>query len=203
KARAKYSEPMPVREEDIPFFKVENIHDSRIVSAERLGDTFTLTLDSVWDQDFFHDLSIHLNRDLKIPEIPIDLVFQEVSYMRWMRHNKQGDLRFFRPEFKPPRSDGGGIDTFLYGWFEQEGGSLQWLAQINTFQPPQHRFFDSDIFLGIDCKKATATDRRRSVIEKLLGTEIADIWTEYRSTRDPVMLDREDLCKFLEESNIQ
>jgi hypothetical protein len=196
--RAKAAQPMPIDTKDIPFFTPVNIHDSYVVDATRTGDTFSLTLDSIWDHDFFHDLGLHLNQEFVTSVFSVQLVFEKVTCLRWMRHDNSGNLRFFQPKFKPLNAERSGIDTYHLSWFEQEEDRIQWLAMFHTFQPTQHRGFDSPLYLGVDCERATAIDRRPSIIEKHFGAETLSVWSNYRSSRDAVYIDREDLCAFLD-----
>lgn len=196
--RAKAAEPLPVRDQDIPFFTADNLHDSWVISTTRELDSFTLTIDSVWDHDFLLDLGVHLSRDFEMLSLPIDLEFSGVTCVRWMRHDKRGSLRFFNPKFSGSNKDRRGQDTYHYSWFEQEDGRIQWLAMFHCWQPTQHRGFDSPLYLGVDCQRATAVDRRLATIKKTLGPEIAEIWTRYRQDRDLVFLDREEFCTYLD-----
>jgi len=97
--------------------------------------------------------------------------------MRAAHYDPDSKLRFADVDrIHSDRPQGG--DEFLYDWFFQQDGRIQWIAEI-WLHPRRSERLSQAMYLMIDCEKATAEDRRAAALEKVFGPAVLPIWSDY------------------------
>ena len=182
-----------------PEFFGSHMHDSGVIGIEREKGVLRVRLNSIVAEDF----SCILSRALDVPPAngpwPVDLLLHDPTYVRAARADARGALRFEDPHRlgggyldEPPRPSGGegaGGEgrgdrrtpaEFLYDWFYEQDGRLQWIAQLYTFD--RHRAaLSNEVYLMVDCAQATAEDRCPEAFERAYGPRGRTLYEEARA----------------------
>jgi hypothetical protein len=175
---AHFDKPLPVEEDDRPYFG-SRLHDSHVLGIERVGGYLRLRLDSMNARNFARNLAAVLEVSRVETVYPVDLVLHDAAYVRAAREEIGGGLGYVDWERLGMGADETGVE-FLYDWFFEQEGRLQWIAHLwvrhahRTSRP-------NDVYLMVDCAKATADDRCPVAFAKQFGTPAALLY------RDAVM----------------
>ena len=162
-------EPTPVAERDLPYYGCR-MHDSTLLGIERTGSDLRVRLGSVHARDFARALANVLGVPPK-PEIyPVTLVLHDVRYVRAAHADLRGGLRFVDWESLEETE-------FLYDWFFEQGNRLQWIAQIWRGQQG-HGYDWANVYLMVDCVRASAEDLSPDVFARLHGPPAAQIYRD-------------------------
>lgn len=183
---AHWNKPVPVDEKDKPYYN-SAMHDATVLGIERQGSILRIRLDAIDASDFSH----YLADVLEVPAVkaiwPIDLVLHDVTYVRAAREEKKGGLRFVDWE-RIGKTKGGSEPEFLYDWFFEQEGRLQWIAQL--WPHPEHRIVGpNDVFLMVDCARATAEDRCTAAFAQAYGAGAALLYADARAGIDDNPID--------------
>jgi hypothetical protein len=154
------------------------MHDSWPVAVERTSEVFRLTLNSIDGRYFADMLASHFGLDIGGIDVPVDLLLHNPSYVRAARYGIRGELRFEEWEnLGNPISEHVSGFQFLYDWFHEQDGRIQWIADIWGGQHWRGKL-SSSLYLMVDATHATAVDRRRSALEKVFGLAAGLVWQD-------------------------
>jgi hypothetical protein len=157
------------------------MHDSTVLGIERLGSRFRVRLNSIKACDFASYLAQVIGADPVDRRYRVDLILHDVSYVRAARHDRLGHLRFADWE----RLSG---SEFLGDWFFEQDGRLQWIAQIYD-RLPRGSALSDDVFLMVDCARATADDRSAEALVDAYGAPAARLYRDALAGRDDRPID--------------
>lgn len=180
-AKIRFSQPLPVEPQYVPFFG-SRMHDSRVIAVERTPSLIRVRLDDINTEDFARALAHVLEIERPVSRWPVDLLFHKPVYMRAAHYDPESKLRFAdidKIHSDEPQSG----DEFLYDWFFQQDGRIQWIAEI-WLHPRRSERLSQAVYLMIDCEKATAEDHRAAALEKSFGPAVRSIWSDYLSGTD-------------------
>ena len=175
KWRQKWEEPIPVAPEFRVFYG-SRMHDSWVMGIERKPDVLGVRLDCI-NADIFA-LNLVAVRDIeRLPsQWPVDLLLHDPRYVRAARHDPEGNLRFI--DWKAIHSEAPQEGTnFLYDWFFQQEGRLQWIAHLWDWRDSTHKLSNSALLM-VDCARATAVDHRANAIERAYGPGARLLWED-------------------------
>ena len=180
--------PVPPGVANPEFFR-SRMHDSGVIALDRKKGVLRVRLDSIVARDFARILEDALDRPPAEGPWPVDLVLHDPTYVRAARADARGALRFEDPHrlgggylwdtFPPVESPNPRILTrpdaagktsaeFLYDWFYEGNGRLQWIAQLYTFDR-RRGALSNEVYLMVDCARATAEDRCPETFERAYG----------------------------------
>ncbi|CAN1559699.1 hypothetical protein MCEMSE15_02594 [Fimbriimonadaceae bacterium] len=172
---AKLKKQIPVNEEYRPFFR-SSMHDSWLVGSERKGGEYNLTVSCIFATVFAENLGDILGLH---PEglhwhfagpFRVVLSCNDIYYQRTADLELNGWLKFYRieiPEFKSFEQG-----TFLFDWFEEQDGRIQWVVNLWIKM--------ENVFVLTDCKSLSATDLREVDLIKAFGPNVAKVWADVR-----------------------
>lgn len=180
KDRERARMPIPVDEPHVAYFG-SRMHDSWPVEVERTTTQFRLTLNSIEGGSFAGVLSSLLEVEVEDDVWPVDLILHDPVYVRAARYGPEGELRFADWENigKPVGEHVLGYQ-FLYDWFHQQDGRLQWIAEIWGGIEWRSKW-SSSLFLMVDATRASAVDRRREAMVKAFGEAAGVLWDELKN----------------------
>ena len=176
KWRARIDRPLPVADEFRPFYG-SWMHDSSVVEIERTPAILTVRLDCICANTFTHVLAKELEVEPVASQWIVDLLLHDPSFVRAARYDPFGNLRF--AEWKTIHDQ-----DFLYDWFYEQDGRLQWVAEIWGRENGRTKLSWS-VYLMVDCSQATAADRRAGTIEKFYGRGGRAIWEDVIGVGEP------------------
>ena len=171
---AHFDKPLPVAEADRPYFG-SRLHDSHVLGTER-GDHLRLRLDSINAGDFAWSLAAVLCVPRAEAVYPVDLVLHDAAYVRAAREEIGGGLGYVDWERLGMGADETGVE-FLYDWFFEQEGRLQWIAHL-WVQHTHRTSRPNDVYLMVDCAKATADDRCPEAFAKRFGAPAAQLYRD-------------------------
>lgn len=150
-----------------PDYFGSRMHDSWVLGVRRSDAALRVTLDRDWTDAFAGSLASVLGVEPVDARWPVDLVLHEPTYVRAARYDPRGALRYADPcGFAAEERQGG--DQFLYDWFFEEGGRLQWVADLWAYREPRQRLSTS-VYLMVDCARASAEDRCADALATAYG----------------------------------
>ncbi len=167
--------PLPVSETDAPFFGTR-MHDSWVMGINQTPEKVTVRLDSIEADIFVIDLCAELGIERIPSQWPVELICHQPVYVRAARHDPYGNLRFEdtrKIRSAVPQTG----DEFLYDWFFEQDGRIQWIAEICSIRPERGKL-SMAVYLMVDCARCTALDLRGNAIEKVYGQNARTIWNE-------------------------
>jgi hypothetical protein len=171
----KLQEPIPVEPEFVEFFATR-MHDSWVIGLERTDDQVTIRLNSIYADIFAWALAEVLEVDRVPSAWPVHLVLHDVVYMRSARHDPNGALRYANwRELRSTEFTRG--DTFLYDWFFEQDGRIQWIAEFDA-RRLSLRSLSSSMYLMVDCARVSAVDLRREALGAAYGPMAAELWDQ-------------------------
>lgn len=180
KWRALVRPPLPVDEAFAPYFG-SWMHDSTVLGIDREKGVLRVRLDSINASDFAYRLARVLGVAPAETRYPVALLLHDPQYVRAARAGIQGELRFADWERLQ--------DTeFLYDWFFQQDGRLQWIAEIYA---PRTRgaALSPSVYLLVDAARATADDRCPAAFAKAYGAPAARLYEDAVAGRDDRPID--------------
>ncbi len=175
KSLERMRKPLPVEEAFRPFFG-SRMHDSEVVAIERTPAVLRVTVDSIDADIFNYGLADLLDVPRQKGPWPVDLLLHDPRCVRAARYGPRGELRFADWERLLPRPEGRSL-SFLYDWFHEDDGRLQWIAELSAWESHRAALSDS-VFLMVDCTCATAVDRRRETLVAAFGPAAGLLWDD-------------------------
>ncbi len=175
----KLKKPIPVNEEYRPFFR-SGMHDSWLVGSERKGGEYNLTVSCIFATVFAENLGnilgLHPERLHWHFAGPFRVILSchDIYYQRNADLDPSGWLKFYRielPEFKNFTQG-----TFLFDWFEEQDGRIQWVVNLWIKM--------ENVFVLTDCKSLSATDLREVDLTKAFGPNVAKVWADVRNATE-------------------
>lgn len=215
---------IPVKPED-KFAFGTRMHDSWVEWAKRDQNQLKIRVNNDFAQHFVQQicqmLGIHVStflntkyrQDIDLaqqgPDLvtPVDLVFEDVCYVNSVRYGPGGTLRWAEWRNLGRRERTYEADAFLYDWFFQQGGRIQWICEI--WNPTSSNALSSSQFLLVDCSLARAEDGRSKAIGDVFPQAVTDIWNDLLSgedldpNRDPWNQVRECIQKSMERRSLK
>ena len=167
--------PLPVEEAYRPYFG-SKMHDSWVLGVERTNCVLRVRLDSINADIFAIGLAKVLETSRSEAPWPINLLLHDPVYVRAARHEPSGALRYADP-YETRNENRQRADQFLYDWFFDEGGRVQWIAEIWAWRRELGHGSTAK-FLMVDASRATAWDGRRSALEQAFGSPAGLLWQD-------------------------
>lgn len=165
--------PLPVEPQYVKFFG-SRMHDSWVMGIERSPDVLRVRLDNCEADMYAFNLAGVLDMEPVPSQWPVDLLLHDPRYVRGVRHDPQGNLRFAEWEnirsCEPQKGD-----QFLHDWFFEQDGRLQWIADIWSWEQGRGKLSTS-MWLLVDCARATAEDYRSPAIKRAYGPGGLTLW---------------------------
>ncbi len=190
RAEAKWLErlrkPLPVADADRPYFG-SAMHDATVLEIERKGGELRVRLDAIDARDLEREMISAFDLTPVETIWPIDLVMHDVQHVRAVREARGGGLRLAEWEGLGERP-GGTPAEFLYDWFHEQDGRLQWIAQFW----PHHEHRENcpnDVYLMVDGARATAEDRCPEAFERSYGRVARLLYEDARAGTDEHEID--------------
>ena len=173
-----FDRPLPVPYPDRLFYGA-SMHDSWILTMERTRDVLRVRLNSIQARDFMAILAAELDLPRVEEPWPVDLLLHDPAYVRAARIDRTGGLRFEDPY---RLGEGKGLTTaeFLYDWFWEQEGRIQWIAQLYTGDR-WRAALSNEVFLMVDCARASAVDLCDVAMERAYGPAARMLYEEARA----------------------
>ena len=165
-----------------PEFFGSRMHDSGVIGIERRKGVLRVRLDSIAASDFARILEDALDGPPAEGPWPVDLLLHDPTYVRAARADLRGGLRFDDLLREQGVQSGRNMPrmSFLYDWFHEQNGRLQWIAQLWPHR--EHRASRSeDLYLMVDCAQATADDRCPEAFGRAYGPQGRKLYEEARA----------------------
>lgn len=181
-----YRKPLPVADDHKDLFG-SAMHDSGIFSLELRHKELFLRLDNIEAQDFARVYSKHIGKEIADVPMPVELVCHDVDYVNAVRAKSLGHLVW--TDWEALLKDPVRQTEFLYDWFYEQDGRLQWIVTL---------YLRGFLYLMVDCSSASAIDRRRSTLVKLFDETAGQFWDQVLiEARNRYMWNDEILGEFL------
>ena len=166
---AHHQNGMPVGEQFREHFHCGH-HDDFIVGHHRDHD-YHLFLGCAWANDLQRQIREAL--EVKVPQsvFTVEIVCHDAQYVRWAESDRDGNLRFWRPDWEGAQKLE--FATLARDWFFSEDGQVQWVVHVhNLFS----RKGGGDCFGMIDCERLTVVDHRERLLVETWGDAIVPYW---------------------------
>jgi len=176
--RRNFDRPLPVAYPDRLFYGA-SMHDSWVLGIERGKNVLRVRLNSIQARDFMAILAAELDLPRVEGPWPVDLLLHDPVYVRAARSDRTGGLRFEDPH---RLGEGNGLTDaeFLYDWFWEQDGRLQWVAQLYTGDR-WRAALSNEVFLMVDCAQASAADLCPGAMERAYGAAARMLYEEARA----------------------
>ncbi len=69
------------------------------------------------------------------------------------------------------------MPQFLYDWFIEQDGRIQWIAEIDS-RGKRGGKLSSSVYLMVDCARVSAIDLRENAVRKAYGDAGAALWRD-------------------------
>jgi hypothetical protein len=172
--------PLPVEEAFARYYG-SRMHDSTVMGIDRDKGRLRIRLDSIDARDFARILA----RVLDVPEVetlyPVDLLLHDPQHVRAARAGISGELRFTKWESLEDVE-------FLYDWFFEQDGRLQWIAQLYAFLG-HDTALSPDVYLLVDAARVTAEDRCPAAFARAYSAPAARLYEDALAGRDDRPID--------------
>ncbi len=171
---------LPVSE-DLRRYFGSYLHDSSTIGFDRKGDSATLSLHSVYGDQFDWTLRAiqrvdHLRTGPPEHLYRIDLQFSGVHYCTTKEGYLNRDLVYGRwpgPSSLDPEKG----DELLDDYFFTEDDRLQWVAHIWRREPTSSRRWNT-VYLLIDCESVSVVDLQAEAAELNFGPFARTLWDD-------------------------
>jgi hypothetical protein len=173
---------LPVAPEHRVFYGTK-MHDSWVQRISRTPKELRMTLNCI-NADVFASGLAHILK-VKSPAVvwPVDLILRDPVYVNAVRHTPEGKLRWADWESLEGGDDPCDGPEFLFDWFHEQEGRLQWIAEIWDYRDGSGRVSPS-LYLLVDCAEAVAEDRRATALAKAFGDSVLPLWKDALSGVD-------------------
>jgi len=179
KLREQFNKPIPVASEFQSYYG-GRMHDSWVIGIERTANLLRLRLDSIEADAFAYHLCEGLGITRRVSQWPIDLLLHDPVYVRAARYGPDGGLRF--ADWRQVHStEPQGGDQFIYDWFFEQDGRIQWISEIWSRRYSRRRL-STAFYLMVDCTCATAIDHRAEAIARVYGEGGRTLWIDVFGT---------------------
>jgi hypothetical protein len=165
----------PVDDESKKYF-CSKLHDSQFLGISTQKSTITVSINDIAAEVAVYDIYKYLLIERPHIPIPVDVIFEDTVYFTSLRYDPTFKLIYDNIASLKPCLRQFEMN-FLYDWFFEEGGRIQWVAQVNSGKVG--RKLSYPIFILIDCARAKAVDRRLPALKKLFGPNIVPLWNDY------------------------
>lgn len=167
--------PLPAGVESSKYFG-SRMHDSWIMGVRRTDDALRVTLDRIWTYAFARSMARVLEIEPVDARWPVDLVLHDPTCVRAARYDPRGTLRYADP-YGFAAGERRGRDQFLYDWFFEEDGRLQWIADLWVPREPRQRL-SASVYLMVDCARAGAEDRSAQALAGIYGVPAGRLYED-------------------------
>lgn len=179
-----------------------HLHDGYVYSAQRDGSRLEIAICDCVLEDFADQFFGEIEVEHEDVQSPVRLVFEGVNYVNAVRADAEGWLKWDDWERWRPVTDRSQADTFVRGWFSEQDGHLQWIGYFRKWVPNLGNL-DTDLFLLVDCERATAKPESERVLRKKMGDDCYEAYAYINSLPPEEMwLARGHLRRYLESKGI-